>query len=470
MPKTTKSLPYLMSHFDISYIGLCVPQIWIYCIAHRADSTLGEIEVGIPLYLALTLCMICAFVAVARGHLKPGPKPLDIPAAVLQGVATVFIVAPLSPLISPAATLWFFPLCAALAGLGVAWLYLQWAPFFASLSTRDVVASVFLGMAVGSILKTPLDILPAWPAALILGVLPALSVALVRRAAAHPIPCENPPRQFHEENPTSIPWGILAGVVAYSLAIGVVKSYPTMVDPVPFWLLTLVHHGVEVLLAFGVLWWVLVRGRTIRFSLAWRAIMLFTAAALIFLPVSTSAAPWILLSAGVAQTLVVMLLWAMLADVAHHSSASPYVIFASGWIAYSLPLALGEALGIAVLPSNPSLVLAILAYLVCATAVLALSDSAFSQRRIFSDLDAPAPSVDAFEQLDVRCATLAEEHGLTSREAEVLVMIVRGRSKGYIAENLFISENTVRSHSKHIYKKLGVHSKQDVLDLLGVGE
>ncbi|MFR1167090.1 MAG: helix-turn-helix domain-containing protein [Adlercreutzia equolifaciens] len=37
-----------------------------------------------------------------------------------------------------------------------------------------------------------------------------------------------------------------------------------------------------------------------------------------------------------------------------------------------------------------------------------------------------------------------------------------------IAETLFISENTVRSHSKHIYQKLGVHPKQEVLDLLGL--
>ena len=35
-----------------------------------------------------------------------------------------------------------------------------------------------------------------------------------------------------------------------------------------------------------------------------------------------------------------------------------------------------------------------------------------------------------------------------------------------IAKQLFISENTVRSHSKSIYKKLDIHSKQELLDLL----
>ncbi|MFQ8869257.1 MAG: helix-turn-helix transcriptional regulator, partial [Eggerthella lenta] len=43
------------------------------------------------------------------------------------------------------------------------------------------------------------------------------------------------------------------------------------------------------------------------------------------------------------------------------------------------------------------------------------------------------------------------------------------RSKSYIAESLFISENTVRSHSKHIYAKLDVHSKQEILDLIAQG-
>ena len=42
----------------------------------------------------------------------------------------------------------------------------------------------------------------------------------------------------------------------------------------------------------------------------------------------------------------------------------------------------------------------------------------------------------------------------------------RGRDKAYIAETLFISENTVRSYSKTAYRKLGVHSKREMLDLV----
>ena len=42
--------------------------------------------------------------------------------------------------------------------------------------------------------------------------------------------------------------------------------------------------------------------------------------------------------------------------------------------------------------------------------------------------------------------------------------MARGRSKTYIAEAFFISENTVRGHVKHLYAKLGVHSKQELVD------
>ena len=64
---------------------------------------------------------------------------------------------------------------------------------------------------------------------------------------------------------------------------------------------------------------------------------------------------------------------------------------------------------------------------------------------------------------------MGSQRGLTAREVEVLQLLCKGRSKSYIAESLFISENTVRSHSKHIYAKLDVHSKQEILDLIARG-
>lgn len=55
---------------------------------------------------------------------------------------------------------------------------------------------------------------------------------------------------------------------------------------------------------------------------------------------------------------------------------------------------------------------------------------------------------------------------LTNRENEILVFLGRGYSISYIAEKLFISESTVRTHVKHIYAKLGIHSREDLFALI----
>lgn len=61
---------------------------------------------------------------------------------------------------------------------------------------------------------------------------------------------------------------------------------------------------------------------------------------------------------------------------------------------------------------------------------------------------------------------LIEEFGLTRREAEVFELFAAGRDSGYIREKLVISRDTVSSHLKHIYAKMGIHSKRELFDLI----
>ena len=64
------------------------------------------------------------------------------------------------------------------------------------------------------------------------------------------------------------------------------------------------------------------------------------------------------------------------------------------------------------------------------------------------------------------CGALARKGGLTGRETEILAMLARGRSAPFIAQELVISPNTVKTHVKHIYAKLGAHSQQEIIDLV----
>lgn len=66
----------------------------------------------------------------------------------------------------------------------------------------------------------------------------------------------------------------------------------------------------------------------------------------------------------------------------------------------------------------------------------------------------------------LRLDVLGEEARLTNREREVLGLLAQGRDLAYICERLCLSRNTVKGYQKAIYAKLGVHSKQELIDLL----
>lgn len=68
------------------------------------------------------------------------------------------------------------------------------------------------------------------------------------------------------------------------------------------------------------------------------------------------------------------------------------------------------------------------------------------------------------DPVDSVCALLARDFKLTPREEEILGYLARGRSQPYIREKLVLSRNTIASHVKHIYAKMDVHSRQELLD------
>jgi len=54
-------------------------------------------------------------------------------------------------------------------------------------------------------------------------------------------------------------------------------------------------------------------------------------------------------------------------------------------------------------------------------------------------------------------------HLLTARESELVALVLNGYTYRAIAEKLVISENTVKTHAKNIYKKLNINSKYELI-------
>lgn len=459
-------LPHTLRHPHPSYFGILCGQVWIWDACHLMSAAHPAASLTVTVYTALTLFMLG--MAVGAFLTKPARKTLervDWPLAALMSASTLALVPPL-PQGAPAELI--LQVGAVLAGIGMAWTYLQWSFFYAALETRDSLACIFGAMALGSVVKVPIDLLPGHAAAVVCALLPFASVLLCRRAQAAQPPAK--PVEQRTRARIERPFvKIMLGVTAYGLVIGVLQGISVQADPAPKAALSLVHHLLEVATALAVIWVVLVKRRSLHFSDLWRATLVFTATGVLALPLFGRAfSGWALVAVAVGQTLVVMLLWAFLADAAHRTDVCPVAVFALGWTAYSLPFPLGHALGgtFALSEASTSLV-SVIVYLLAMASVFLLDERDFSASRAFADLEKPAVPPALFDALEEACRDIGRTAHLTDRELDVMKLICKGRSKGYIAENLCISENTVRSHARHLYAKVGVHSKQELLDLLG---
>jgi DNA-binding CsgD family transcriptional regulator len=56
-----------------------------------------------------------------------------------------------------------------------------------------------------------------------------------------------------------------------------------------------------------------------------------------------------------------------------------------------------------------------------------------------------------------------EDLGITRRELEILELIAQGMSNREIAAKLFVSENTVKTHSSRVFDKLGAKRRTQVV-------
>ncbi len=52
---------------------------------------------------------------------------------------------------------------------------------------------------------------------------------------------------------------------------------------------------------------------------------------------------------------------------------------------------------------------------------------------------------------------------LTQREEQIVELILRGLSNKAIAADCRITEQTVKDHLKHVYRKMGVHQRTAVI-------
>ena len=78
----------------------------------------------------------------------------------------------------------------------------------------------------------------------------------------------------------------------------------------------------------------------------------------------------------------------------------------------------------------------------------------------------PDPDGPALPTYDAVIERMRGEFGLSPRERDVCVLLGRGRNRQFVADELGISLETAKTHATNVYRKVGVHSQQDLLDVI----
>lgn len=168
---------------------------------------------------------------------------------------------------------------------------------------------------------------------------------------------------------------------------------------------------------------------------------------------------------GAVADCIIVFSWVVVACMVYRKKLQPIFYFGLSTIIYSntapFPKAAFDALFPQVDFGAGSLVAIALAFVM---AVALVGCTVF-----LSAAKKPSALPKSPQSSKAECSSLEwmkESYGLTLREIEVVDLLTRGYTMPQTGERLFISHDTVRSHVKSIYKKLGVHSKGELIDIV----
>lgn len=164
----------------------------------------------------------------------------------------------------------------------------------------------------------------------------------------------------------------------------------------------------------------------------------------------------------------------LLAKSAKTNPSQFNAIFGIGYFFVSLGIALGTVLAWLLDPfveANTFALIAILILMAALSLVAVMSSINQSGRMAFMDME-PIKSkteLHAAQQIskhERKCERAVSLYALSKRESEVLRYWAMGYGSAHIEKELIIQHSTVDSHVRHIYTKMGIHSKSELLQIL----
>lgn len=145
---------------------------------------------------------------------------------------------------------------------------------------------------------------------------------------------------------------------------------------------------------------------------------------------------------------------------------APALAIAFSVASIRIGIALGNCLGL-FYESNPAIAQAAVGpttlIFICILAFVLVPVGKLEPRFVALTTAPVAPS-----EIDTICDQIIQEFKLSEREGQILRLIARGNTVNNIANKLVISPHTVNTHIRHIYDKIGIHKRNELIEYINM--
>lgn len=350
-----------------------------------------------------------------------------------------------------------------LAGGGLGSLILMWAEFYGSLNPLRVALYHAIAIFVGEAVKWLLMGMSVPYLAFFAIVLPLVCLACVRSSMRR-LPERDMPRAVREGDLKTIPWKpiFLMATCTFAAAFGALPMQPLVAGNVVGALF------VTALVFFGVL----SASRWFNFDTIYQlAFPLFIVGFLFVMPSFGHNEQIMALCYDAGYTMLSMYVMIVMSNITYRFGVNAvwingiergirYLVELAGWLTFS---------GASVRFGSEAT--SVIYDVLMAAVVLSFLVIFFTERGLsakwgvsLADGDAGGSPVEGLAVM--RASDLSRMYGLSPREEEVLQLLAQRNTVPEIEEALYVSQGTVKAHINHIYRKMGIHSKAELFELL----
>ena len=222
---------------------------------------------------------------------------------------------------------------------------------------------------------------------------------------------------------------------------------------------------VAIVVATALLGIPLFSARDLNFSGVYRVTAAVLGLIFLLMPIVTHGSFFADLISLVSYSVLTMILWIMIIRIVRRYALPAQFVLGMGLGVYYAGMLVGEFVGALyasfsiITPKSLSIITLICVCLVFFGYLFLFNEQAMD--KLLNERSKQGPK--RFVQ---RCDELSKAYGLSPREKEIMMLVVKGRSNPRIQETLGLTAGTVNSHLSHLYRKLNVHDKQSLIDLV----